>query len=192
MGGPAIRELNKAALADFLNLFDHDAFVDNPDWADCYCMFYQFTGTAKEWSESRAPENRDRASSLISEGKMRGLLAYDNGKPVAWCNAAPRESYPALTRILKLPVTEPEPVGSIVCFVVAPSHRGKGIASALLKAACERFRESGLEFAEAYPRKDSESAADTFPGPLSMYLKAGFKPVRETTGYLVVRKNLLE
>ncbi len=189
MSKPVIREADKAALDDFPS-FDHDAFVDNPDWAGCYCTFYQFTGTGKEWSESRAPENRHRASSLISEGRMRGLLAYNYGKPVAWCNAAPRESYLALTRILKLSMTEPEQVGSIVCFVVAPTHRGNGIASALLEAACEKFRESGLECAEAYPSKDSESAADNFPGPLSMYLKAGLSPLRQTPGYTVVRKNL--
>ena len=190
MSGIVIRELTPTALDDFLAFFDHEAFTDNPDWADCYCMFYQFTGTGKEWAESKAAQNRHQVSSLTSNGKMRGFLAYENGKMVAWCNAAPRSNYPALTRVLKLPANDSDQVGSIVCFVVAPTHRRKRIASRLLEAACKSFAHTGLEFAEAYPRRDSSSSADNFPGPLSMYLKAGFSPIRETESYVVVRKKL--
>jgi len=83
-----------------------------------------------------------------------------------------------------------ERVGSIVCFVIASSHRGQGVASHLLNAACNKFAQKGLEYAEAYPVKKPESAAYNFPGPLSMYLKAGFTEHRDADWYLVVRKRL--
>jgi GNAT superfamily N-acetyltransferase len=83
-----------------------------------------------------------------------------------------------------------ERVGSIVCFVVASSHRNQGVASHLLNAACNRFSQKGLEYAEAYPVKKPQSAAYNFPGPLSMYQKAGFVTYRDADWYLVVRKRL--
>ncbi len=121
---------------------------------------------------------------------MHGFLAYDDGRPVGWCNAAPRTSYPTLHWLMGAGPDIWERVGSIVCFVVASSHRNQGIASHLLGAACKKFSEEGLEFAEAYPVKKPPSAAYNFPGPLSMYLKAGFSIHRDADWYLVVRKRL--
>ena len=43
---------------------------------------------------------------------------------------------------------------------------------------------------EAYPVKKPLSDAYNFPGPLSMYLKAGFTEHRDADWYLVVRKKL--
>ncbi len=60
----------------------------------------------------------------------------------------------------------------------------------LLNAACDKFSREGLEFAGAYPVKKPTSVAYNFPGPLSMYLKAGFTEHRDADWYLVVRKKL--
>ncbi len=78
----------------------------------------------------------------------------------------------------------------VVCFVVASSHRNQGVASKLLNAACQKFSQKGLEYAEAYPVKKPQSAAWDFPGPLSMYLKNGFSTHRDADWYMVVRKRL--
>ena len=43
-------------VADYQSFFDHDAFMDNPMWADCYCMFYRFSGTNEEWEHRTAKE----------------------------------------------------------------------------------------------------------------------------------------
>jgi GNAT superfamily N-acetyltransferase len=75
--------------------------------------------------------------------------------------------------------------------VIAPAFRGQGVASALLRAACEGLREQGFEWAEAYPRAAVESAADNHHGPLSMFTRAGFDLVsREADDNLKVRKRL--
>src|SRR5207244_412106 len=66
----------------------------------------------------------------------------------------------------------------------------QGVASQLLNAACHKFSQKGLEYAEAYPVKKPPSAAYDFPGPLSMYLKTGFSTHRDADWYLVVRKRL--
>jgi len=81
-------------------------------------------------------------------------------------------------------------VGSIVCFVIAAQYRGHGVATQLLAAAMGRLRARGVRVVEAYPAKDIDSPQSNFRGPLSMYLKAGFQPYRETGLYQIVRKTL--
>ena len=178
-----IKELSPSLIDDFLHFFDHIAFADNPDWADCYCYPYHFSDRGKA-------QNRRAASNQIKESRIQGFLAYHDGNPVGWCNAANRDNYPALHRLMRSGQDELERVGSIVCFVIAPSHRSKGVASRLLKAACDKFSKEGLEYAEAYPVKKSTSAADNFPGPLSMYTRNGFTTHRDAGWYAVVRKLL--
>lgn len=179
-----VRELTPSLRDDFLSFFDHVAFADNPDWGDCYCALYHFPNLGNK------DENRRTASSFIDERKLHGFLAYDDGKPVGWCNAASRNNYPALHWLMGAGPDRWERVGSIVCFVVAASHRNAGVASLLLNAACEWFFREGLEWAEAYPVKEPKAACYNFPGPLSMYLKAGFSKHRDADWYEVVRKRL--
>jgi GNAT superfamily N-acetyltransferase len=107
---------------------------------------------------------------------MQGLLAYREGQVVGWCNAAPRELLHALDAE---PMAHPEQVGTILCFLVAPSARGRGVATALLQAACRHLAEQGLLMVEANPRPSAKGAADNHFGTLGMYLAAGFT-VRRT------------
>jgi len=178
-----VRELTPSLKDDFLYFFDTVAFADNPDWSDCYCSAYHFANKGKT-------ESRREASSLIEEDRMHGFLAYENGRPVGWCNAASRYSYPGIHWLMGPGPDKGEEVGAIVCFVIACAHRGKRVASQLLNAACNKFAEKGFEFAEAYPVKSPKSDAYNFPGPMSMYLKNGFTTYRDNDWYLVVRKRL--
>jgi len=185
-----IRELTPELLGDYLSFFDGDAFMDNPEWAGCYCMYYHFLGTYKEW-EARSPsENRAAVSELILRGKAHGLLAYIDEKLVGWCHAAPRTALPKLDTLQGLGVDDAEQVGSIVCFVVAAPFRRRGIAHRLLEAACDMFIRWGLSIAEAYPHKKAKTDAENWRGPLSLYLSAGFKPFRELNNRIIVRKRL--
>lgn len=178
-----VKELSPSLIDDWLLFFDQIAFADNPDWSDCYCSLYHFANRSKD-------ETRRTASDQIEEGRIHGFLAYDNGKPVGWCNASNRNSYPILHHLLGPGPDTYEKVGSVVCFVVGASHRGKGVASQLLNAACNKFAQDGLRYAEAYPVKKPPSTAWDFPGPLSMYVKNGFSTHRDADWYLVVRKLL--
>jgi GNAT superfamily N-acetyltransferase len=179
-----IKELTPSLRDDFLFFFDHVAFADNPDWSDCYCSAYHFA------NDKGKTESRRQASRLVEEDKMHGFLAYDKGKPVGWCNAASRYSYPGVQWLMSPGPNKGERIGAIVCFVIASTHRKKGVASHLLNAACKKFSEKGLEYAEAYPVKSPPSDAYNFPGPLSMYLKNGFTTYRDADWYMVVRKRL--
>lgn len=78
--GPVdIRALGPERAGDFLRFFDRDAFMDNPDWSGCYCLFYQFTGD--NWEAATPEQNRAAKHDLIVRGEAHGCLAYLEGVP---------------------------------------------------------------------------------------------------------------
>jgi GNAT superfamily N-acetyltransferase len=183
-----IRPLTPERLPDFLDFFEHRAFVDNPKWLSCYCHFPHADHARVVWKERSAAENRAATCARIEDRTMSGWLAYSGQEAIGWCNAGPR-------RFIEGLFDEPEPladrIGAIACFVIAPAFRGQGIATSLLAAACDSLRERGFEWAEAYPQPASVNAAEHHHGPLAMYEAAGFDVVKhEPDGGLVVRKRL--
>ncbi len=183
-----VRPLSPTLLADFLEFFDGTAFSDNPKWASCYCQCFYEDHSVVKWSERTAGQNRALACTRIQGQSMQGYLAYSDGVPVGWCNAAPRHLLHALD---DEPTPDAEIVGAIVCFLVEPSHRGRGVARQLLEAACAGLRQQGMRIAEAYPRTAPGSAAESHFGPLGLYLGAGFTVFREDDdGSVEVRRAL--
>ena len=195
-----IRELAPALLDDYLAFFDRDAFADFPWWSACYCRFWDDRVDIEGDSSARHRDDyRALVTELIRDGRQQGLLAYNDGKVVGWCNAKARLAYAMPRRIEKAPADDAARVGSVVCFIVAQDFRGKGLASAMLDAACEKFRREGLAIAEAYPTTAPPSGpyADQIPwsahnhtGPLEMYRKAGFTVHQQLERFAVVRKAL--
>jgi GNAT superfamily N-acetyltransferase len=184
----SIEALVPSLQQDFLRFFDGSAFSDNPNWSSCYCQCFYEDHSVVKWSERTAPKNRALACLRIQNQTMQGYLAYSEGTPVGWCNAAPRKLLHALD---DEPVADANDVGTILCFLVEPSLRGRGVARQLLQAACDGLRKQGLRIAEANPRATSTSAAENHFGPLKMYLTAGFTVFREDEdGSLWVRRTL--
>ena len=104
MSDLTVKELTPSLRDDFLLFFDNVAFADNPDWSDCYCYTYHFSDRGKA-------ENRRAASNQIEESRIQGFLAYGDGNPVGWCNAANRDNYPALHRLMRSDQDHLERVG---------------------------------------------------------------------------------
>jgi GNAT superfamily N-acetyltransferase len=190
MSAPVIRELTADLLSDWLAYFDHEAFADHPEWSGCYCHFFHADHTEKDWDTRTAEENRAASSALILSGRLKGHLAYLDGKTVGWCHAAPRRLIPNIANDPALAVTDAGEVGSIACFVVAWASRGLGVARRLLDAACAGFRAQGLRIAEAYPRRQAQGDAANYHGPLGLYLNLGFSPHLELEKIVVVRRDL--
>ncbi len=185
-----IRSLGPQLVDDYLDYFDHTAFTDNPDWAGCYCYFYLADHLEQDWDMRIAEQNRRAVSDLITSGGMHGYLAYVDGEVAGWCHAGPKTYFPTLIASEELAEPDMAETGSIVCFNVAPAQRRRGIAAALLEAACQGFAVLGLKVAEAYPRPEASSDAAHYHGPLQMYLRAGFETHRQFLTYQVVRKTL--
>jgi GNAT superfamily N-acetyltransferase len=192
-----VRDLTPELLDDYLKFFDKDAFTDFPEWSGCYCGFYDTPGDNWDASANAGPAHRAARAERISSGKAHGLLAITDGRVVGWCNAQPRSSFLNMRRYASVIDDPAEPVGSIMCFLVAPGHRGKGVGSALLNAACDKFRRDLLRVAEGYPTTnpvkrtwETPWAEENYKGSLNMYLKAGFKIHRQLERFAIVRKQL--
>jgi GNAT superfamily N-acetyltransferase len=181
---------------DYLAFFDR-AFADNPAWSGCYCAFYEDPCPDAEWSPaaSAGPAHRAARGAQIKSGKAHGVLALDRREIVGWCNAGPRSAFGNL-RVFGSAVGDPrEPVGAVMCFVIAPERRREGIATALLARAESLFRELGLSFAEAYPRAlppnpAVPASASYYKGSPAMYERAGYLPHRRFERFTCVRKRL--
>jgi ribosomal protein S18 acetylase RimI-like enzyme len=199
-----VRPLIPSLAGDFLGFFDHvrgPAFADNPDWATCYCQFYH-TPKALDWAARGGDDNRVAMAGRIATAEMEGFLAYAGatgdagGAVVGWLNAQQRNKLPHCfdrMRLAPTPLGLPDfKVALIVCFVIHPQWRRRGVARALLDAACESLARRGIESVAAYPFKagDSEAAADHYHGPLPLFIEAGFGIVREEPAMTVVRKTL--
>jgi len=140
--------------------------------------------------ETRAEANKKALRALVDAGTAPGLIAYSGSIPVGWVSIAPREEYARLKRSSVMRAIDDKPVWSITCFVVPSDHRGKGVATSLLRAAIAFAKEHGAETVEAYPidRKDRINDSFLWFGAKSMYEKAGFVEVaRPKPGRSLVR-----
>jgi GNAT superfamily N-acetyltransferase len=198
MSDIAVKPLAPERVDDFLRFFDHErgpAFADNPEWAKCYCHFYQVP-RAIDWPSLSGAANRVAMRSRIEVGEMEGFLAYELDQVVGWMNAQPRHKLRYCFERMRITPTEVScrdfEAAVIVCFVVAPERRRSGIARALLDAGVVALAARGIKVIDAFPFKAGagEASADHYHGPLSMFLAAGFTILREEEGMTVVRKLL--
>ena len=93
---------------------------------------------------------------------------------------------------IRVPRAEAPPESSavIVCFVIAPEWRHRGVARALLAGALASFAARGIRVVDAFPFKkgDSSAATDHYHGPLSLYREAGFDVLAEHKNLTVMRR----
>jgi len=185
-----IKEMTPDLLDNFLYYFDEIGFADNPDWSVCYCQFYHFPGTIKEWEKRSKEENRNASIDLICSGKMSGFIAYQDDDPVGWCNANLRENYEKIPYEDDSPDSQGKKIAGIVCFLIAHTHRRQNVARQLLQYIILNFKDKGYDIIEAYPRKGKLSDAHSYRGPITLYESEGFTLYKEFPNFNVMRKIL--
>lgn len=192
-----IRAIEPGLVDDYFHLFDN-AFTDNPFWAGCFCAYYDDPGSEDDWNPAdpqASSQNRANREATIRDGKAHGLLAYEDDEAIGWVNAGPRELYGNLRAYAEAVEPGDDPIGAIMCFVIHPDWRGRGVASALLEEVDSYFSGLGLVIAEAYPRKTAPGnpkfpwTAAYYKGPPTMYEKAGYTRHREYEHFVSMRKN---
>jgi len=196
-----IERLTPARVEDYLDFFDHErgpAFADNAEWAKCYCHYYH-VAPAIHWPSLDGNANRVAMRERIASGEMEGFLAYADQGVVGWINAQPYHKLRHACARLRIPApalpVAPHEAAAIVCFVVAPDWRRKGVARASLHGALTDLFARGIRVVDAFPWKvdpDETAPADHYHGTLSMFIAAGFVAIAEHETMTVVRKSVLE
>jgi GNAT superfamily N-acetyltransferase len=174
----AVRVLTPDRLGDLAVLFDQPG---DPRW--CSCASFHISGSVKARPSDL---NREVLTERTIAGPSPGLLGYRDGRVVAWVSVAPRTSYRKLARSDYPGDAAPgEDVWSIVCFVVDPRERGRGLARGMLAAAVDHARAGGATAVEAYaidPSGERIPNPIAYSGPIGIFLDAGFQVVGERLG----------
>ena len=178
-----LSRLTTETLHDFLDYFDHRAFLNDEDWAGCYCQAYLHPPETNEEDVFGPGNARASACDLVAEGKMDGYLARIGQRVVGWCAAGSSKLF------RRLPDADDQ-LARIICFNIDPDLRQQGLAGKLLDLVIEDLEQRGFSAIEAAPSKDP-SSDKSFQGTVPMYETRGFEKVAEMpTGQILMRRFL--
>lgn len=192
IGEITVHSVTKERIDDWLDFFDHQAFVGTPEWAACYCLEPHVhdpdnppDGEDPDWRT-----NRDEMITRLREGETFGYLAYVDGQPAGWVNASTRDKY-TYYRTVDPNGPAAEDVIGVSCFIVAPPYRQHGVAEALLDRVMADATKRGATWVEAYPFNESPNGeSKSFRGPRQMYDRRRFEPIEIRGRDTVVRRSV--
>lgn len=142
----------------------------------CWCMYWHIGPGYR----ARPREQNKRDLELLTQSaRPPGLLAFDGGRAVGWCELGPRADMDWLANSRYFRPVDDLPVWSVPCFYVRRSHRGLGVMGALIEAAAEVAAAAGAPALEAYP-VDTDvpgHTRNTFVGVASEFARRGFHVV---------------
>lgn len=144
------------------------------------------------WSGRTAKQNRADKKELVQNGEAHGLLLYNAGDPIGWCQYGPPKELPlidrkksyhnakALMNRKKKSYRTAKHFWRLTCFFVDKRYRNKGVARLLLDAALIFMKEHGVKMVEAYPIDTSRGKYRSdflWPGAVKLFTSAGFNVV---------------
>jgi GNAT superfamily N-acetyltransferase len=144
--------------------------------------------------KSSLVQNQAEKRALVDADQSHGILVYEEGEPIGWCQFGPAAELP-LPGAARLDRRIP-PLGAgvhwrITCFVTATRHRGRGVASTALRGALEAICKRGGGLVEAYPTLTPQNPSWTHAGTVSLFERAGFAiAARPSTKYVVMQRRV--
>jgi len=174
----SIERLTPNLAKTYVDYVDGLSFEHEPRWSSCFCRWYHTECSIEEWQKRTAAENRQEALEEIARGNMRGYLAFDQDKCIGWCNANNAQQFVRLRSHLE-PFIEGRKIGCVICFIIHPEYRGRGVARQLLARAIEDFKNDGYDGVLALPVEMEGDRQKMYRGTLSMYREQGFQLIEE-------------
>ena len=155
-------------------------FGDKGACGGCWCMSWRVPHGGKTWQAVLGEPNRKAFKKLLQEGEAHGILAFDQGEPVGWCNFGKRSEFPRIETVKAYQRSDTKDVWSINCFFILKPYRSTGLSEKLLAAAVAAIKKRKGEIIEGYPvplTKDGKQlpAAFSYTGPDTIFERAGFK-----------------
>jgi len=170
-----VKEFSRETWPDFEALFEKHKGVRG----GCWCTYHRCT--LAQYDRMTRDERKEFQKELVYQGRGYGLIVYDAGTPVAWCQFGPPDGFPRYDRArayreLSLPA-DLAPRWRISCLFVDKHRRGEGLSRVALKAALEIMRRRGGGVVEAFPLDVPGIARPQYTGSVKMYEQEGFQEV---------------
>jgi len=157
---------------------DFASFMVPRSGSGCVCMVYR--------NSSLDMSGRIGHMRSLCEGEPGpGVLAYVDGEVAGWCSVAPKSTHRALVNSRTIPHVDDEDVWSIVCFVVRPGFRRRGLMHELLDGAVEHAQLRGAPAVEGYPVDPDGDRIDQmsgYVGTVQLFEAHGFERTCRTSG----------
>jgi len=188
-----VRPLTPALLPPWLRFFDGPAFADNPEWGSCYCRCFVFDAAPASrdagidaWDAAcAAGANRAPMIEKVRAGQVDGMLAMRGEEVVGWLHLGPAGRFvTAWGTTFRAKEGDDPRIGAadqaaVVCFLVAPAHRGAGVGRVMLREGLAELGRRGFRSVLALgATAEEEGVGHLFTGPLALYLSEGFEVVR--------------
>jgi GNAT superfamily N-acetyltransferase len=185
LGDVEIHPVSEDRIDDWLDFFDHDAMVGVPQNASCYCLEpHELTPRGPQPEERHWIDRRAEMVDLLRRGVAFGYLAYVDGRPAGWVNAARRGDLSLFRR----DDAADDGTVAVACFAIAPPYRGHGLARRLLDRVIADAPGRGADAVEAYPPTGDVTSGTNYRGGRRMYDAAGFTEVKVRARDTVVRR----
>ena len=149
-----------------------------PGGRGCVCMVYRN-------SSLDMPGRIAHMRALCDSEPGPGILAYVDGQVAGWCSVAPKSTYRALVNSRTIPHVQDEGAWSVVCFVVRPGCRRRGLMHQLLEGAVGHAHAMGATALEGYPVDPGSERIDQtsgYVGTVQFFEAHRFRRVRQTAG----------
>ena len=184
------KELAPETWVDFERLF-----APGRGWAFCACMLYQRgCHLDRKMFPNRASsrvQNVAEKHALVEAGRAHGILVYDRGEPIGWCQYGPAQELPlpgAERLDRRLPPLGEGVQWRVTCFVTVVTRRRRGVAGVALRGAIAAIRSHGGGLVEAYPTLTPHDSNWTHAGTVSLFEGEGFRVVgRSSEKYVVMQ-----
>jgi GNAT superfamily N-acetyltransferase len=149
-----------------------------PGGGGCVCMAYRNSSLGM-------PGRIGHMRELCNGEPGPGVLAYVDGEVAGWCSVAPKLTYRALVNSRTIPHIQDTDAWSVVCFVVRPGFRRRGLMHHLLAGAVGHALAMGATALEGYPVDPGAERVDQtsgYVGTVQLFEAHGFERVRQTAG----------
>ncbi len=162
--------------------FEDFADVINPNRRATHCWCLSHRLRSSEIADLGGGSRERAMRRLCEREEPPGVVCYQDGVPVGWCNIGRRSDIAPLVHSRLIRPVDDLPVWSVVCIVVRGGHRKQGVTTPLIEGAVAYAASRGAPAVEAYPvnptgRMDTTMA---FVGTQSMFERAGFSVVGTT------------
>jgi len=167
-----VRQLSQDLKGDFYRVHSDDCCGG---W--CFCAAW-YIPTWEGFGDRSAEQNRQFREELFAQDISDGYLVYDEGVPCGWVQVAQRDQFDKLLERFSL---QPDPqIWAITCMALAPKLQGKGLSHTIVRLIMEDLHLRGIKKVQAFPKIGEGLSKETiWTGPLAVFLKAGFKVIRQ-------------